>query len=150
MNENFTFELTRFCKKRSKSGIAHLLKQVMASPLIIGNQECCNHHTMLKNRLVPENVAGFDCYDRVQYFKYRGGLCYGEHEKINARSYHGSQSVTPPLFQETPPNHGNSEISDISPVDQTGSRAFSVARDKLKPCQILTSETDTKTFAGTS
>lgn len=41
--------------------------------------------------------------------------------------------MTPPLFQETPPNHGNSEISDISPVDQTGSRAFSVARDKLKP-----------------
>lgn len=65
MNENFTFELTRFCKKRSKSGIAHLLKQVIASPLIIGNQECCNHHTMLKNRLVPENVAGFDFYDRV-------------------------------------------------------------------------------------
>ena len=26
----------------------------------------------------------------------------------------------------------NSETSDISPVDQTGSRAFSVARDKLK------------------
>ena len=65
LNENFTVELIRFCEKRAKSGIAHLIKQLIASPLIIGNQECCNHHAMLKNRLVPENNAGFDCYDRV-------------------------------------------------------------------------------------
>ena len=112
-----------------QSGIAHLIKQLIAVPLIFQHQECCNHHAKLKNLLIPENKAGFDCYDREQYFEYRG-LCDEENQHSIIPWY------TRPLFPEILPNHGvpDGKFSDKRYFTcEPNSRTVSVALDRLKP-----------------